>query len=75
VVVLLSGAGLLGFQMATALLASRKLEHCWTKADEITPCFRAAVVLGLDASDYRSVIEMTDAGVQQHQDERTITQR
>ena len=66
------GAGLLGFQMATALaeagativIASRKLKNCQPQADEISLRFREAVALRLDANDCQSMVEMTDAGVQ-----------
>jgi NAD(P)-dependent dehydrogenase (short-subunit alcohol dehydrogenase family) len=69
VAVVAGGAGLLGFQMATALaeagatlvIASRKLENCQAKADEISRRFREAIALRLDANDYQSVVEMADA--------------
>ena len=73
VAVVSGGAGLLGFQMATALaeagavaivIASRKQENCQTQADEISLRFREAVALRLDANDCQSMVEMTDAGVQ-----------
>jgi len=71
VAVVAGGAGLLGFQMATALaeagativIASRKLENCQAKADEISRRFRAAVALPLDANDYQSVVALADAVV------------
>jgi len=71
VAVVPGGAGLLGFQMATALaeagatlvIASRKLENCQAKADELGRNLREAVALRLDANDYQSVVEMTEAVV------------
>jgi len=71
VAVVPGGAGLLGFQMATALaeagativIASRNLENCQAKADEISRRHREAVALRLDANDYQSVVRMADAVV------------
>lgn len=71
VAVVAGGAGLLGFQMATALaeaganivVASRNLENCQAKADELSRRFHPALALRLDAQDYQSVVEMADAVV------------
>ncbi|MCX6030368.1 MAG: SDR family oxidoreductase [Chloroflexi bacterium] len=69
VAVVAGGAGLLGFQMATALaeagahvvIASRKLENCEAKAAELSQKYREAMAVRLDAADYDSVVAMTDA--------------
>jgi len=71
VALLPGGAGLLGFQMATALaeagahvvIASRNLENCQVKAAELSRKFREAIALRLDAADYESVVAMTEAVV------------
>jgi NAD(P)-dependent dehydrogenase (short-subunit alcohol dehydrogenase family) len=71
VAVVPGGAGLLGFQMATALaeaganvvIASRKLENCQAKAAELSRKYHEAIALRLDAGDYESVVAMTDAVV------------
>lgn len=69
VAVVAGGAGLLGFQMATALaeagahvvIASRNLEHCKARAAELSQHYREAMAAQLDATDYASVQEMADA--------------
>lgn len=69
VAVVAGGAGLLGFQMATALaeagahvvIASRNLEHCKERADELSQRHREALAVRLDATNYASVQEMADA--------------
>lgn len=69
VAVVAGGAGLLGFQMASALaeagahvvIASRKLENCEAKAAELSQKHREAMAVRLDAADYESVVAMTDA--------------
>jgi NAD(P)-dependent dehydrogenase (short-subunit alcohol dehydrogenase family) len=69
VAVVAGGAGLLGFQMATALaeagarvvIASRNLEACQAKADELSDSYRESIAVRLDANDYASVTRMTDA--------------
>jgi len=71
VAVVAGGAGLLGFQMATALaeagahvvIASRNLEHCQARAAELSRQYREAIAVRLDATDYASVQEMADAVV------------
>jgi NAD(P)-dependent dehydrogenase (short-subunit alcohol dehydrogenase family) len=71
VAVVPGGAGLLGFQMATALaeaganvvIASRKLENCQARAAELSQKYHEAIALRLDAGDYESVVAMTDAVV------------
>ncbi|MGC8782730.1 MAG: SDR family oxidoreductase, partial [Anaerolineae bacterium] len=71
VAVVAGGAGLLGFQMATALaeagahvvIASRKLENCQAKAAELSARFREAMAVRLDATDYDSVQALADAVV------------
>jgi NAD(P)-dependent dehydrogenase (short-subunit alcohol dehydrogenase family) len=69
VAVIAGGAGLLGFQMATALaeagahlvIASRRLENCQARATELTARYREAIALELDANDYTSVTGMIEA--------------
>ncbi len=69
VAVVAGGAGLLGFQMSTALaeagahlvIASRKLENCQAKAAELSSKYREAIAVELDANDYASVTAMADA--------------
>jgi len=71
VAVVPGGAGLLGFQMATALaeagahvvIASRTLESCQAKAEELSRSHAEALALRLDANDYQSVVDMVDAVV------------
>jgi NAD(P)-dependent dehydrogenase (short-subunit alcohol dehydrogenase family) len=71
VAVVAGGAGLLGFQMATALaemganlvIASRKLEHCQEKAAELTKLYRKALPVQLDTNDYQSCAKMVDTVV------------
>lgn len=71
VAVVAGGAGLLGFQMATALaeagahvvIASRNLENCQAKAAELSAQFHEAMAVRLDATDYDSVQAMADAVV------------
>ena len=71
VAVVPGGAGLLGFQMATALaeagahlvIASRNLAKCQAKAEELSSKFRESIALQLDANDYASVTAMTEAAV------------
>ncbi len=68
VAVVPGGAGLLGFQMATALaeagahvvLAGRRLELAQAKAEELCR-YREMLALRLDAEDYDSVVAMTEA--------------
>jgi NAD(P)-dependent dehydrogenase (short-subunit alcohol dehydrogenase family) len=67
VAVVAGGAGLLGFQMATALaevgarlvIASRNLDHCREKAAELSKQGTETLALPLDAGNYLSVQEMT----------------
>lgn len=69
VAVVPGGAGLLGFQMATALaesgahvvIASRHLENCQARADELSRKHREAMAVQLDAGNYDSVVAMADA--------------
>jgi len=69
VAVVAGGAGLLGFQMATALaeagahvvIASRRLENCQVKAAELSGKYCEAMAVHLDATDYESVQAMADA--------------
>lgn len=69
VAVVAGGAGLLGFQMATALaeaganvvIASRNLEACQQHADELTKSHNRAIGVQLDATDYASVEAMSAA--------------
>lgn len=69
VAVVAGGAGLLGFQMATALaeagaqvvIASRNLEHCEARAAELAAQGYSAMAVRLDATDYASVQAMADA--------------
>jgi NAD(P)-dependent dehydrogenase (short-subunit alcohol dehydrogenase family) len=69
VAVVAGGAGLLGFQMATALaeagahvvIASRKLEACQAKAAELSSRYQESIALQFDANDYASVTAMTEA--------------
>ena len=69
VAVVAGGAGLLGFQMATALaeagahvvIASRTLENCEARAAELSGKYHEAVAVRLDATDYDSVQSMTEA--------------
>jgi len=71
VAVIPGGAGLLGFQMATALaeagahvvIASRNLENCKAKAAELSQRYHEAMAVHLDANEYHSVVEMADAVV------------
>lgn len=71
VAVVAGGAGLLGFQMATALaeagahlvIASRKVENCQAKAAELSAQYREAMAAELDANDYASVTALADAVV------------
>jgi|YNPBryantNP2012_1023418.scaffolds.fasta_scaffold21558_1 NAD(P)-dependent dehydrogenase (short-subunit alcohol dehydrogenase family) len=68
VAVVAGGAGLLGFQMATALaeagaqvvIASRNLQNCEAKAAELSQKYREAMAVRLDATDYASVQAMAD---------------
>jgi len=68
VAVVPGGAGLLGYQMATALaeaganvvLAGRRLELAQAKAEELCR-FRDMMALSLDAEDYSSVTAMANA--------------
>ncbi|MCX7669839.1 MAG: SDR family NAD(P)-dependent oxidoreductase, partial [Anaerolineae bacterium] len=69
VAVIAGGAGLLGFQMATALaeagaqvvIASRDVAHCEARAVELRDQGYKAIAVRLDATDYASVQAMTDA--------------
>jgi NAD(P)-dependent dehydrogenase (short-subunit alcohol dehydrogenase family) len=71
VAIVAGGAGLLGFQSATALaeaganlvIASRNLENCEEKARELSASFRDTIALRLDATKYDSVLAMTEAVV------------
>jgi NAD(P)-dependent dehydrogenase (short-subunit alcohol dehydrogenase family) len=71
VAVVAGGAGLLGFQMATALaevgahpvIASRKLEHCQEKAAELRARFGKASAFQLDTADAKSCAALVDAVV------------
>jgi NAD(P)-dependent dehydrogenase (short-subunit alcohol dehydrogenase family) len=68
VAVVAGGAGLLGFQVATALaeqgahlvIASRNIQSCEEKAKELSARFREAIALQLDAAEYDCVVGMTD---------------
>jgi NAD(P)-dependent dehydrogenase (short-subunit alcohol dehydrogenase family) len=68
VAIVAGGAGLLGFQIATALaeagaslvIASRNLENCEEKARELSASFRETIALRLDATKYDSVLAMTE---------------
>lgn len=68
VAVVPGGAGLLGFQMATGLaeagasvvIASRNLENCQAKADDIRGRGGDALAVRLDAGDHESVVAMAD---------------
>ena len=67
VAVVAGGAGLLGFQMATALaeagahvvIASRNRTACQERADELSSSFNRAIAVQLDATDYASVEAMS----------------
>jgi NAD(P)-dependent dehydrogenase (short-subunit alcohol dehydrogenase family) len=69
VAVVAGGAGLLGFQMATALaeaganvvIASRKLEHCQEKAAEIGKRYHEAMAVQVDTNDYQSCALLVEA--------------
>src|SRR6478672_9999508 len=69
VAVVAGGAGLLGFQMATALaeagahvvIASRNLEACERRAEELSRSFNPAIAFQLDATDYASVEALLSA--------------
>jgi len=69
VAVVAGGAGLLGFQMATALaevganvvIASRNLEHCQEKATELSKSYHEALAVQVDTTDYQSVAEMANS--------------
>jgi NAD(P)-dependent dehydrogenase (short-subunit alcohol dehydrogenase family) len=71
VAIVAGGAGLLGFQIATALaeqgahliIASRNLRNCEEKTKELGASFREAMALQLDAAEYDSVVGMADAVV------------
>lgn len=71
VAVVAGGAGLLGFQMATALaeagahvvITSRNLETCQAKAADLSRTFGEAVALRFDAEEYDSVVAMANAVV------------
>ena len=71
VAVVAGGAGLLGFQMATALaeagahpvIASRKLEHCQEQAAELQARFGKATALQVDATDATSCAVLVDTVV------------
>jgi NAD(P)-dependent dehydrogenase (short-subunit alcohol dehydrogenase family) len=71
VAVVAGGAGLLGFQMATALgevgakvvIASRNLDRCREKAAELSQLGTETLALPLDAGDYSSVQAMTAAAL------------
>jgi NAD(P)-dependent dehydrogenase (short-subunit alcohol dehydrogenase family) len=73
VAVVAGGAGLLGFQMATALaeagahvvIASRNLKACAARADELSRSFNRAIALPLDATDYASVEALSSAVLEQ----------
>ncbi len=62
------GAGLLGFQMATALaevgatvtIASRDLDRCAARAGELTAAGYGGMAVRLDATVYESVVAMTE---------------
>lgn len=72
VAVVAGGAGLLGFQMATALaqvgaklvIASRNLDHCREKAAELSKQGTETLALPLDAGNYLSVQEMTTTALE-----------
>jgi NAD(P)-dependent dehydrogenase (short-subunit alcohol dehydrogenase family) len=69
VAVVAGGAGLLGYQMATALaesganvvIASRRLETCQARAAELSDRYQESTAVSLDANDYASVTAMTEA--------------
>lgn len=69
VAIVVGGAGLLGYQMATALaeaganlvIASRDARKCQEKADELSQRFARAIAVGVDAGDYASVEHLRDA--------------
>lgn len=71
VAVVAGGAGLLGFQMATALaeaganvvIASRTLANCQARAEELCRNHPEAIALQVDATDYGSVVAMAEAVV------------
>ncbi|MDW8212516.1 MAG: SDR family oxidoreductase [Roseiflexaceae bacterium] len=75
VAVVAGGAGLLGFQMSTALaeagatvvLASRNVARCQAAADELTASSgRKADAVALDAGRYDSVVAMTEEVIARH---------
>ena len=67
--VVVGGAGLLGFRMATALaqaganvvIASRNLEKCREKAAILDRAHNRAIAVGVDAGDYASVEKLNQA--------------
>jgi NAD(P)-dependent dehydrogenase (short-subunit alcohol dehydrogenase family) len=69
VAVVPGGAGLLGYQMATAMaeagahvvITSRKLEACQAKAAELSSKYPESIAVPLDANDYASVVAMAEA--------------
>jgi NAD(P)-dependent dehydrogenase (short-subunit alcohol dehydrogenase family) len=69
VAVVVGGAGLLGFQMATALaeagahlvIVSRGLRKCQEKADTLSGRFAEAIAVEVDAGNYASVEQMKTA--------------
>lgn len=73
VAVVAGGAGLLGFQMATALaeagahvvIASRNLQTCQERADELSKTYNRVSALQLDATDYASVEAMSASVLEQ----------
>lgn len=72
VAVVPGGAGLLGYQMATALaeaganlvIASRNMENCRAKAKELSGKYQEAMAVRLDAQDYGSVVAAVDQVVE-----------
>lgn len=73
VAIVAGGAGLLGFQMATALaeagahvvIASRNLEACQERAEELSASYNRVIALHLDATDYASVEALSAAVIKQ----------
>ena len=67
--IVVGGAGLLGFQMSTALaeagahvvIASRNLKNCQEKAALLSEKFARAMAVPVDAGDYASVEKMAGA--------------
>jgi NAD(P)-dependent dehydrogenase (short-subunit alcohol dehydrogenase family) len=68
VAVVAGGAGLLGFQMATAMaevganlvIASRQLEHCQEKAAQLSAEHNEAMAVQVDTNDYESCAALVD---------------